>query len=258
LFHQIFVKENKKKKEYITLFCLIDLLKINNIDKDKSIKKQLELYIDNTTQDKIKKINILLRTKKQLNLNNLNVRKNLPSHKCIEPINKVNICIFFLIKTSVFLFREKNEIYEKEFQKYLTDAFVKILHNNIFNFKTKWKKYYNEELHQNFQLYKFVKEFYDGVLVKVDDLKSLITFLKDELPITAKSLYDINLCNSSCFIWKGNESDYTAKNKINNRIDESEINENNKNVINENNEKEGVNDAMRQSISSKLDDNNIK
>ena len=204
LFNKIFIKGNKNNKIYFTLFYLIDLIKLPKLDKN--IKQQLENILGDIS--KIKEMNNLLKTKKSYKLNKLEVLKNLPNYKCVFPLENVNLCIYFCAKISIFLYNKDNKIKDEEFNKYLNDIFLNLLNQNIFRLKTKWKKYYNENIYEKFQLYQLTKIFYDrNVLIDLNNLKPLKEFLEKELPIKLKEKYDIKCCYSSSFIWNFSDSD---------------------------------------------------
>jgi hypothetical protein len=227
LFHQIFVKENSKK-DFATVFYLIDLIKVNFFNNDKNTHKYIKEFMDDESFDAIKKINDLLKNKKKVDLNNKDVRKELPPHKCIEPINNANFCIFFLLKTSILLFKKKKEIFELDFHNYLKDIFIKILHQNIYNFKKKLRKYFSGELNQNVKLYDSLKNCYDNKLTGASAFNTILNFLKDKIPLIAGLEFDYY--NSSYFIWKKNDLDNEEvknelDNNINNKTEEFEIND---------------------------------
>ena len=213
--------------------------KLNKDKKDKNDKNPMYKFVDEATLDEIKKINILIKTKKKMNINNVNIRKKLPAHKCIEPINKVNFCIYFLIKISIFLFNEK--IDEKKLNGFL-NGMIQLLHKNIINFKTTYRKYYSEELHENFRLYSLEKGWYENEMTDASDVKGLMDFLGKDLPKLAKSQLQIDYCNSSFFIWKDNnepeiiefynDTNNNNNNNINNSINELQINDNDATNIN--------------------------
>ena len=201
LFNKIFLKENKKHKQYVSLFFLIDLLNIPN--PEKIVKNDIGKYIDDSS--KIKKMNNLLKTKKKYNLNIFQNITNLPNYKCIISIKKINFCIFFLGKISIFL-NESNKITNKKFNNYLSNLFILTLDQNIWKFKTHFKNYYDEEFLNNCKLYQNIKEFYDNkVLESSENFESLKELLIKILPVKIKSHFDFNLYYSSLFIWKETE-----------------------------------------------------
>ena len=202
LFFKIFLKENKKENKYVSIFYLMNLIIIYNNEKDTRYKNELENYIDLL---KIKKMNSLLRTKKNYNLNNIETYKSLPNYKCVIPIKNINFSIYFLCKTGIFLYYKL--IINKDFQNKLLDTFIAILNRNILNYKEKRKNPYNEEAKNTFKLYQKIKEYYeDKPYYSLKDLDSLREWLLEVLPCKLKSQYDIKLYYSSFFALKDMES----------------------------------------------------
>ena len=241
LLQEIFVRKNKNIKKnskknvevYHTIFYLMDLLK--NPVLDEKTEKQLKDFIDDIP--KIKKLNSILKVNKNIDLNSLYARKNLPSHKCIQPINNANFCIFFLIKISIYLFNKQTCITDKKLKEFLLNILFSLLHGNIIKLRTALSKYYNEDLHKNFKLYYLVKDFYESNIMNISDINLIIKFLQDELTIKAKYLFEIDKCYSSCFIWKETEYEIAEIKNLsdiinaNNKVKEPEFNETNNSII---------------------------
>ena len=199
LFFKVFLKENKKKKQYTSIFYLMNLLLINNIEKENKYKKELEIFID---LSKFKKINSLLKTKKKYDLKNSEIFKSLPNYKCIIPLKKVNFCIYFLCKSTIFLY---NKLINKDFKDYFSNAFLAILNQNILKYNKKSKNVHNEEIQNKFKLYKRIEDFYINKSFSNLNFQSLKEWLLNVLPLKLKFQYDIKLYYSSLFLFKNNE-----------------------------------------------------
>ena len=208
LFHNIFIKKNKKEIEFASLFYLMDLLKTPYLEKEKEIKKEIEKYVKDTHSIKI--INNLLKTKKNYNLNKSDIIKNLPNYKCISTIKKLNFCIYILGKISIFLY-QSNRTKNKDFNNYLSDIFIEVLNKNIMKCKQKFKSSFNEEFGEKAILYQRIKEFYD--INNLDNLKELKKLLLEIFPRKILPQYDIKYYCLSYFIWEENESDNSNINK---------------------------------------------
>ena len=224
LFHKVFVRSNKKQNAYCTLFYLMDLIKIFNLD----LKKQNFLLQFNIDLSKIKEINELLKTKKSYKIQKFFERSILPNYKCIFPIENVNISIYFCSKIYLFL---RDRINEHEFKKYLIDIFLTLLNSNILALKTKWIKYYdetkNEDINRDIELYNLVKEFYDNnSLSNHDDSQALQNFLFKELSFKLMSRNDIKVYTISAFIWKISDENIELE-KDNNIYKDDSLDKNN-------------------------------
>ena len=230
LFNKLFIRSDRKKTVYFTLFYLMDILKRPNIEQ----KLQNQLLIFNIEVSKIKKLISLLKTKKKYKMGKIEERRALPNYKCVYPIENTNISIYFISKT--YLFLKKNIIKSNDFKKYLFDIFLILLNQNIFRLRTTWKNYYDETINDDIQLYVLVKEFYDHISNNDQPLEILFK----ELPFKLKSKNDIDSYNISIFIWniddEGNEVEKTNDAKENNELNiDNSKNINNKEEIKDEN-----------------------
>ena len=245
LFTQIFIKKNKNND--ITIFYLIDLITISNLDKE--IKNQLKNYFKDIP--KIKQIDNLIKTKIIYKLKEKNSRKYLANYKCVEPIIDVNFCIYFIGKTSILLSCKTNKIGDDEFTNYLENKFINILNEDIIKFKTSCKNNYHEDIFKNIKFYSIIKDLYNNNhYMDPNNFNSLKKILLDDLPKTLKFQCDLKLYYSSIFIWNESNSeqinnDKTLNNKIDNKesydiIKDNELinNEDKSNKINDINNKE--------------------
>ena len=222
LFNQIFIKtltKNKNQKS-ISLFYLLDLLKIPNLDKEE--QNQIKAFIKDIKN--IKEINSLLETKTNYNLNDFEVRKNLPNYKCIFPINKINFSIFFLCKTFTFIYYKGIGVPNYNLVMFLFKSLIPILNENIRTYKNKYRINFNEEIFRNFELYSIIMNYFNtSIWENSEYLANIKEFLITVLPTKLKSNYEIDSCYSSIFIWKETESEI-----LNNKteLDDNEQNEN--------------------------------
>ena len=207
LFNQVFIKtylQNKKQNRSISLFYLLDILKIPNLDKEE--KKLLESFVKDIQN--LKEINSLLETKKDYNLNDCQIRKSLPNYKCIFPINKINFSIFFLCKTFTFIYYKNIGVPNYDLVMFLFEKFIPILNENIRTYKTKYRKIFNEEIFPDFELYSIIREYFNtSIWTDSNNLVNIKDFLLSVLPSKLTLDYEINSCCSSIFIWKETKSE---------------------------------------------------
>jgi hypothetical protein len=96
-FKDVFIKENKKEKVFLTIFYIIDLFKEEKLDKDKKTKSLIEVFIES------KNLNYIHNNIFVVKNNNVKVFGNL--------INKIKGINFMVFKNKLsFLFKILNEL----------------------------------------------------------------------------------------------------------------------------------------------------
>ena len=197
-FIKIFIKDNKKEQEVFTIFYLIDICKEKVLEKEKKIKENLKKYLPGI--DNLKYIH--------KNYFNRKISKmKLILNKKLNPIEEVNLSIYFLAKSFTFL---KKTIVNNKFSKSLLDKFLPLLSNNIIRLYTKHSNFYQNKMCQKFILYSKTKKFIETFIIpNPNNFKNYEDFFNTDIPLALKEENNISYCYSSRLM-------YDIKKKIQN------------------------------------------
>ena len=209
-FYKLFIIENKKEKEYLSVFYLTDLYKEDILTKEKlkpTFKKIVKNY-DNLSY----------------------IQKNIFAKKKIygkkpRQINNINYSIYFLDKTFLYLrsikFDESEESGEtdefKELKKFLLNKFLIVLSDNIYKLWTKRISFYQHLICHHFPLYSYTKQFVESQVIQKPEFDNYLDFFKNDIPNKIKG-ENVKNCNASRFFdnrekEKDREDDEKEKNK---------------------------------------------
>ena len=179
-FNNLFIIENKKEKEYFSIFYLTDLYK-----EDILVKEKLK-----TNFKKIVK-----------NYDNLSyIQKNIFAKKKIyrkkpKLINDINYSIYFLDKTFLYL----KSLESEELKKYLLNKFLIVLSDNIYKLWTKRISFYQHSICHRFPLYSYTKQFVESQVIQKPEFNIYLDFFGNDIPNKIKG-ENISNCNASRFL----------------------------------------------------------
>ena len=215
-FINFFTKNNGINQEIYSVFYLMDLMREENIDKEKGIKKELEKYISLTSIEYIHK-----------NLFNfINDDKNnikMISWKKIQKINNVNFSIYFFAKCFLYITQDN---FSQDIKNFLFYKFIPFVQQNIYRLFTKRKFFYGTSHCKEFPLYYETKKYIEQFLIQEpDNIFNSLKFFQNINKKISKNQIDISYCYSSLLIKKdksksGNNIKFESSNT---KLDSSQI-----------------------------------
>jgi len=197
-FYNLFIIENKKEHEYLSIFFLTDLFKEDILIKEK-IKTNFKKLVKNyDTLSYIQK--------------NIFAKKKIYG-KRPQQINNINFSIYFLAKTFLY-----SKIVFEDLKKFLLNKFLKVLSENVFKLWTRRNSFYQHLLNKHFPLYSETKIFIEEKGIQMNNFYDYIEFFEKELPHKLKGQLHVNNCYASRFFEqkeekKEKENDYKKQYK---------------------------------------------
>ena len=182
-FKDVFIKENKKEKVFLTIFYIIDLFKEEKLDKDKKTKSLIEVFIES------KNLNYIHNNIFVVKNNNVKVFGN-----SINKIKGINFTLYFLAKSFLYL---KSGI-NKDLSTFLYKKILPEISKNLFDFWCKRESFYGHKLCKKFLLYYETKSFFEQhVIQHGGGLKLYDEFFDRDLPTKLKGQFTLTFCFSS-------------------------------------------------------------
>ena len=187
MFMNIFTKKNIEEQELFTIFYLIDILKEKKLKDEPRTNDEIKKYIPYI--DNLKTIRKFFKKK---NKNKLKIFLN----RKLYPIEKVNLSIYFLGKSFIYL--KKKEVIDNKFKQLLKLKFLRLLYKNIFRLYTKRSNFYGSNWCQQFPLYYQTKKYFESYIIQnPDNFEGFEDFFDSDMKIILKEEYNIAFCYSS-------------------------------------------------------------
>ena len=181
-FYNMFIIENRKDKEYLSIFYMTDLFR-----EDLLMKEKLKAKFKNLVK----------------NYDNLSyIQKNLFAKKKIygkkpRQIIHINFSIYFLAKTFLYL-----DIVSDDLKNFFLNKFLIILSDNIYKLWTKRNSFYQHLICKHFPLYSYIKSFIEAhAVIQEPNINIYKKFFK-ELPEKLKNQAQVNNFNASRFFYE--------------------------------------------------------
>ena len=194
-FYNLFIIENKKDKEYLSIFYLTDLCKEDILNKEK-LKTEFKKIVKN--YDKLSYIQKNIFAKKKIH------------GKKPRQIFGINFSLYFLDKTYLYL----KSIESEELKIFLLNKILKILCDNIFKLWTKRNSFYQHKICYHFPLYSYTKQFVESKVIQKPEFDTYEDFFVNEIPNKIKG-ENVSNFNASRFFEdkeKDKEDDEKEKN----------------------------------------------
>ena len=187
-FIKAFTKECQKDKEIYSIFYLIDIAKDKNLDKEPKIKEEIKKFIPNI--DNFKNIH--------KNYFNKKIKYKLFLDKKLQKIEEVNLSIYFLAKSFIYL---KTKPISEKFNKLLKQKYLPLLSQNIYRLYTKRNVFYKNKICAKFPLYSLTKKFIETYIIpNPSNFKLYDEFFFTDISVTLKEESFISYCYSSRLI----------------------------------------------------------
>ena len=208
IFYELFIKENRQRKEFYCIFYLIDLNKEDLLKKDKKTKEDLLRYIKEYSSLKYIHKNIFIQKEPK--------KKFKIFGKKISKIEEVNFTLYFLSKSFLYLLSSG---ISKELQNLFLETFLPVIIENIYRLWTKKSQFYGHKICKRFLLYSEAKSFFEAHVIQDPfNLEKYKEFFEIDIPAKIKDQFKLAKCFASRLLDK---KEYNFD--VNNQAKEAEL-----------------------------------